>query len=192
MFRISSKIKGYYKLIDELVPILINETNSNSLHNKYLSKNYKNKSEYTFDGKLACGATTYVLNHLLKIDGISTKMMYKSTFIEEYKEDHCFLKIDNIIIDPTYRQFYTQNVKSNNDFSKFIFEELPFIFVGGIEDYKKIHSKLDLLHQKIYNKSININVSDFWDNAIDITDKIENKNLLKNDIYKKVLDILNI
>jgi hypothetical protein len=36
--------------------------------------------------------------------GIKTKMMHKNI----QREDHCYLQNDNIIFDPTYRQFLSQ------------------------------------------------------------------------------------
>ena len=62
--------------------------------------------------------------------------MLKSTIgYGKYYEDHCYLQINDIIIDPTIRQFlndYRDN--GNNIYLRYIYEKQPPIFVGTKDD----------------------------------------------------------
>ena len=73
--------------------------------------------------------------------------MIKKIGYGKYKEDHCFLLTNNnYIIDPTYRQFFSNNNNINSIYNKYLFNECPFIFVGRYSDLINFYNKLSLIH----------------------------------------------
>ena len=95
-----------YPILSMCVPIISGLPNDKILYNRYISNNWRNLNEKSFEGSLACGASCYLLHFVLQEEGIHTKMMYKSIGYGKYLEDHCYLLYrDEIVIDPTYRQF---------------------------------------------------------------------------------------
>ena len=54
-----------YKFLNELLPILFNKNNNLFMHNKKRLE-YLNPSENTFEGKMICGGSSYLLNYYLK------------------------------------------------------------------------------------------------------------------------------
>lgn len=152
-----------YNIINALVPHLIHEKNNLSLHNKIISNNGKDMSPRSFVGYLACGATCWILHHMLKDINIETKLMKKSIGCGDYYQDHCFLLYnDKIIIDPTYKQFFVENVQEKNEYTNKLFNEYPFVFVGDISSFKNHYNILNEVHKKIYKKKFETDVSDFW------------------------------
>ena len=67
-----------YNIINALVPHLIKQTNSLSLHNKVISKDGRHLSPDSFVGTTACNETCWVLHHMLKNKKIETKLMKKN------------------------------------------------------------------------------------------------------------------
>lgn len=113
---------------------------------------------------MSCGVCSLLLNYYLSNLGIETKIM-KSTFgYGKYLEDHCFLLYKDIIIDPTFRQMFL-GIKSDDKYSKYLFEETPFIFVGKYNDLENYYHKLSKIHNELYNIS-NSNYENmiFWQN----------------------------
>ena len=136
--------KSYY-FLNKYVPYLFND-NYLILHNKNRLKYYK-PYKNTFEGKSCCGAVCYTLNFILKNNNIDTKLMIKKIGYGKYKEDHCFLLTNNnYIIDPTYRQFFSNNNNINSIYNKYLFNECPFIFVGRYSDLINFYNKLSLIH----------------------------------------------
>ena len=173
-----------YKIINSLVPHLIHEKNNLSLHNKVISKNGKCLSPNSFVGTMACGATCWVLHHMLKHDNIETKLMKKSIGCGDYYQDHCFLLYNNtIIIDPTYKQFFVENVKQENNYTNKLFYDYPFVFVGDISTFKNHYSVLNEEHEKIYKKKLETDVSDFWVGYQDFSSNLKSKDTIKQNCF---------
>ena len=180
-----------YKYLINTVPIILGEKNNIFLHKKHLSKNiiYNNN---TFEGKLACGACSYLLHYYLKHYNIDTKIMKKKNGYGKYVEDHCYLLHNNIIIDPTYRQFFTDYITDENVYSNLLFNTLPFVFVGNIttlnSTYNTLNSTyntLNNLHINTYNIELETKIDDFWinfcySNVLDIDNVIDNRDYTKN------------
>lgn len=179
---ICSKILKYYDTINKVVPYLIYEKNNLSLHNKIISKNGENLSPNSFVGTMACGATCWVLHHMLKNDNIETKIMKKTIGSGDYYEDHCFLLYNNeIIIDPTYKQFFLENVIEENDYTDLLFKKHPFVFVGDISAFKNHYNVLNIQHKKNYKKNLEIIVSDFWVGYFDFSNQLKSKLQVKQE-----------
>ena len=138
-----------YNFLNKYVPYLFND-NYLILHNTNRLKYFK-PSENTFEGRLCCGAVCYTLDFILKKNNIDTKLMIKEIGYGKYKEDHCFLLTNNnYIIDPTYRQFFTNNKNINSYYNKYLFDKCPFIFVGKYIDLINFYNKLSLIHYSYY------------------------------------------
>lgn len=160
---ISKKANKCYDIINTIVPHLIHEKNNLSLHNKIISNNGNNLSPISFVGSLACWATCWVLHHMLKDIKIEIKLMKKCIGCGDYYQDHCFLLYDDkIIIDPTYKQFFVENVEEKNEYTNKLFNEYPFAFVGDISSFKNHYNILNEVYKKIYKKKIETDVSYFW------------------------------
>lgn len=155
-----------YPFLSKYVPIISGLSNKKLLYNRFISNNWRDLNEKSFEGRLACGASCYLLHYVLRDKGIPTKMMYKSIGYGKYLEDHCYLLYrDKIIIDPTYRQFFSQMINEKNDFSKLLFNKYPFVFVGNIQEFQNRYSYLNSLHNNTFNSFLEISVSDFWENT---------------------------
>lgn len=175
-YMITQKTMKCYEIINALVPHLINERTNLSLHNEVISKNGKYLSPNSFVGTMAGGATCWVLHHMLKEKKIETKMMKKSIGFEDYYQHHYFLLYDNkIIIDPTYKQFFVENVNEENDYTNKLFNEFPFVFVGDISTFKSHYDVLNEEHKKNYKKNLETDVSDFWVGYHDFSNKLKYK-----------------
>lgn len=142
--------KVCYNHLIKYLPLLSNI----KIENLHFSNNI---SMNTFEGKLACGASSYLLYFYIK-KFYDIKLQFKlSTFgYGKYKEDHMFLTFENYIIDPTYKQFL---------------------------DYKDITSPFVLIENdlsKYFNRyQIDENNKCFWLDSIDMTQQYYNKNLSK-------------
>ena len=139
-----------YNFLNKYVPYLFNDNNL-ILHNSNRLKYFK-PAKNTFEGKSCCGAVCYTLNYILNKNNINTKLMIKKIGYGKYKEDHCFLLTDNnFIIDPTYRQFFTNNNNINCLYNTYLFDKCPFIFVGKYNDLINFYNKSSLIHYSSYN-----------------------------------------
>ena len=175
-YMITQKSIKCYEIINALVPHLIHEKNNLSLHNKVISKNGKYLSPNSFVGTMACSATCWVLHHMLKHKNIETKLMKKSIGSGDYYKDHCFLLYNNeVIIDPTYKQFFVENVREKNNYTNKLFNNYPFVFVGDISTFKTHYNVLNEEHKKIYKKNLETEVSDFWIGYKDFSNNLKSK-----------------
>ena len=171
-----------YKIINALVPHLIHEKNNLSLHNKVASKDGKYLSPNSFVGTMACGATCWVLHYMLKDKNIETKLIKKSIGSGDYYQDHCFLLYNNeIIIDPTYKQFFVENVREENSYTNKLFNDYPFVFVGDISTFKNHYNVLNEEHKKTYKKNLETEVSDFWIGYKDFSNNLKSKPIIKQE-----------
>ena len=176
---------SYFFLKDNL-PILYGSNNPNFLHNKIISNNYKKLNQNSFEGKLCCGGTCYLLNYYLEKNKINTKMRRKSIGYGKYLEDHCFLLYnEKIIIDPTFRQFFTDRILVKNNYTDLLFNKLPFVFVGTIDDFYKMHKILSINYNDTYKNKLETEVEDFWINSIDYSELLDAKKVINNKNYAK-------
>ena len=105
-----NKVIKYSVFANNINPYLNNgNLKDDSFHNYFRLKTLP-KGETTYCGEFKCGVTCFILGNLLKQDGLDVKMYLYQEGYGKYKEDHVFLKYNNLIIDPTYRQFFTNNI----------------------------------------------------------------------------------
>ena len=174
-----------YNYLIKYLPLLL-DIPSKNLHNKQLIRKY-NPSIKTFEGRSACGASSYLLYYYIKSRHTIDIKFKLSTFgYGKYFEDHLYLQADNFIIDPTYKQFLVSGNESD-DYLNFVFYDCPFIFVNN--DIK------DLYKNRHFNSTnLNDNLV-FWENSKDVTANYINKDLNKilkinSPVKKKLLESL--
>ena len=145
----------------------------------------------TFLGNMNCGIVCYLTSFLLSQNKIEHQVWLSSYGYGEYLEDHVYILInDELIIDPTYKQFFTDYRGTGNcNYDKFLFEDLDPFFIGSTQE-------LDNLKQKIQDHNIknfgdleqNIKeLSNFWIKQKNVTNKF---NLYENWKTKKTDPIL--
>lgn len=171
-----------YNFLNKTVPVLLKEKNNLFLHNKKRLE-FHEPSMKTFEGKFSCGATSYLLHYYLRKNNINTKLGLKKKGYGKYLEDHSFLYLDDLIIDPTFRQFYNPNIRGDSYYYDFLYE-LPFVFVGNIFDFEDIENELN----KIYFEEISINslINDkmyFYRDFKDISHKLDCHHVVSNQDY---------
>lgn len=141
------------------------------LHNIKRLK-YCPEGKQTYEGKLNCGIITYITSFLLTLNNIEHKAWLTKFSYGKYIEDHVHIRTDTgIIIDPTYRQFFTDSISDGNcNYFKFLFEDLDPFFVGTSDEFEKMK------HQILFNRNLhyldNIDIYDFWQQHTDITHKM--------------------
>ena len=167
MTHIRTIVNNGYHFVNDLLPILFYEVDNTFLHNKSQVEIQGVKSRNTFEGTLACGASCYLMKYFLERHGISTKTMYSKWGYGKYLEDHCFLVKDDYIIDPTYRQMFSnQSLETDT----YLFQELPWAFVGKYHELESISNKIYRTSNKIYRTFPDDNIY-FWKhfNEIDVS-----------------------
>lgn len=170
-----------FKQLSTYLPIILQEPIKN-FHNSNISKDLTVKN---FNGKLACGGSCYILHFILKSNNINTKMFKKKTYLDEYLHDHCYLMYKDIIIDPTYRQFFDKSIIKPNNYSKYLFETLPYTFVGTQKELGDVYNKLNNLHFNTYDSKLDFTLDDFWIGAEDISSIIDVDSVLSDENYAK-------
>ena len=173
--------KGYH-FVNDLLPILFYEVDNTFLHNKSQVEIQEIKSRNTFEGTLACGASCYLMKYFLERHSLSTKTMYSKRGYGKYLEDHCFLVKDEYIIDPTYRQMFS---RQSLDTDTYLFQELPWAFVGKYHELESISNKIDhtFSDDNMY----------FWrhSNEIDVSplsDLMKKDDVFSNDCFQKLYE----
>tara|TARA_B110000208_G_C11751760_1_gene423726 strand:- start:961 stop:1557 length:597 start_codon:yes stop_codon:yes gene_type:complete len=177
MNKLNKILDKSYHLLNRGIPIL-NSQSSKLHHNKYLIK-YNKPSEKTFEGSFCCGASCYLLSWFLEKHDIKTTFRYSKRGYGDYLEDHVFLMVDDIIIDPTYRQMFSYNLtlNINTKYVKYLYNDLPFYFVGDHVKLVEMYKELSYRHIESYDEVLDDNLV-FWNKSTDIynfcdLDKVE-------------------
>ena len=158
-------IYSSYNYLNRNIPLLFGNKNCLGHHNKELLK-YNNPSINTFEGKLSCGASCYLLSYYLKQHGITTRVFKSEIGRGRNKEDHVYLKLNDLIIDPTYRQMFDTNFNFNDIYVKHLYYKLPFVFIG--KDILDIYNELNKVHYKLYKYNLRRENLLFWNNSIEL------------------------
>lgn len=164
-----NKVIKCSKLVDNL-------KNDKNFHNSLRLK-YIPKGKRTYCGELCCGVTTFVLGNLLK------KNMPIKMFIAKsgHKRDHVFLKTNDIIIDPTYRQFFNDDRNSAiSNYNTYLYSLPPF-FVGDKKDLDFLIEDLKFRNSLEFSTNIiSGKVSNNWNEYKEITDVLDNFHKIYN------------
>jgi hypothetical protein len=176
-------VNSKFNKVIKISCLINNYKNDNLFHNYYRLKHGFKKGKETYNGSFHCGVTSYVLGNLLKKEGIKVKMYLQESGYGKYKEDHVFLKYNNIVIDTTYKQFFTNNISNGTtNYHYYLYEILPPFFVGTIDELKQLYFILETksLNQLKY-QTFDESILEKWKGKIDITTKLN----LTNKIYNK-------
>lgn len=140
--------------------------NDLTFHNKSRMQIHK-KGIYTYEGKKRCGVTSLILGNLLKKQNLKVDMKLS---INKYN-DHVFLKYNDLIIDPTYRQFLSDERKSHlSNYNNYLYTYYTPIYVGTKDNLFKLIKNLDTLNKKEFKNSIiNNDIYYNWEEHKDIT-----------------------
>tara|TARA_B110000208_G_scaffold12418_1_gene15268 strand:+ start:5541 stop:6143 length:603 start_codon:yes stop_codon:yes gene_type:complete len=160
-------IYSSYYYLNRNIPLLFGDRICLGHHNSTLLK-IARPSKNTFEGKLYCGASCYLLSYYLKQHGITTRVFKSQVGRGRNKEDHVFLKLDSYIIDPTYRQMFSTNYKINDNYINYLYNNLPFVFIG--KDINNIYNELDKVHYKTYKQKLCNENLVFWRNPVELHD----------------------
>ena len=174
-------VNNGYHFVNDLLPILFYEVDNTFLHNKRQVEIQGVKSRNTFEGTLACGASCYLMKYFLERHNISTKTMYSKWGYGKYLEDHCFLIKDDYIIDPTYRQMFSnQSLETDT----YLFQELPWAFVGKYHELDDICDKFFHIDYKFSDNNMY-----FWRhfneiNISPLSDLMEKDDVFSDDCFQ--------
>ena len=183
-------VNSYFKDVVRLSQIGNNFSNDNIFHNYYRLKKLP-KSSFTYNGENNCGITSFILGNILK-KYIPIEMYKFETGYGKYTENHVFLKSGDIIIDPTYRQFFTDNRKDSfSRYNNYLYQDLLPFFVGTKEDLHELHSTLKKKNEDEFSYTIiDRTTLDNWKELYNITDvldeyyKLNEKDLIYDVISK--------
>jgi hypothetical protein len=165
-----------------------NYKNDLIFHNYYRLKKIS-KSDKTYNGEYNCGITSFILGNFLK-KHIPIKMYLYEFGYGKYKEDHVFLKYKDIIIDPTYRQFFTDNRKNGvSSYNNYLYEDLLPFFVGSQYDLQKMYITLKEKNKEEFDYcNLDEEILDNWKEKHDITLRLDDFSKLneKEFIYEMI------
>lgn len=132
----------------------------------------KKKNGYVYSnswvGANHCGDTSYVTKKFLVKNNYNNIKVVSNNRIRG--SNHCFLMINNIIIDTTYKQFLLDHrMNENCDYRKYLFNLPPF-FIGTdimLEEMlvNLIDKNLDVYEISFLNKK---NLLKYWDVQLEL------------------------
>ena len=184
-------VNTYFKDVVRLSHIGNNFSNDNTFHNYYRLKKLP-KGPITYNGEYNCGITCFILGNILK-KYIPIEMYKFETGYGKYIEDHVFLKSGDIIIDPTYRQFFTDNRRNSFSFyNNYLYEDLPPFFVGTRDDLNELTKFLIHKNQEEFSYSIIANdVLDNWTELYNITHVLDEFHKLnERELIQDVISVI--
>lgn len=98
-----------------------------------------------FDGYNNCGALSLSTYGLLKKHNINCKIVRSKVGYGYNMNDHIYLQLDDIIIDPSYKQFMRDGRGYNDLYQNILYEQLEPFFVGSKEElFKKFENMIQL------------------------------------------------
>lgn len=182
--RLTKLVNNHFDNVIKQCCNIQNLESDSSFHNYSRLKKIK-KGKKTYCGQMKCGITTFALGNILKNNMDIDMYMYRFGY-GKYLEDHVFLKYKEYIIDPTYRQFFTDDRSgfnfNNKDSSKYsgisiynnYLYDLPPFFVGTMDDLYNLYIKLDKLNSEEFEyNSLSKDILDNWQEDYCITERLK-------------------
>jgi hypothetical protein len=138
-------------------------------HHRYRLEKLGQMGPKTFEGHYECGVMTHCLKPVLSDIGFdNVKLMYTRQNSGRHLEDHVYLLVnDNIVVDPTWRQFFSLEVMSNPKLEQMLYEEMPPIFIGNYGSLYG-HVSLAIQHAGIKCKATQDSIYKNWRNAKEV------------------------
>ena len=197
MNKLRTVLNKSYRLLNRGIPIL-NSQCPKLHHNKFLLER-KEPSKRTFEGSLCCGASCYLLSWFLEKHDIKTSVRYSKHGYGDYLKDHVYLLYDDIIIDPTYKQFFSPNISNETDYLNYLYNDFPFYFLGNYNNLEKMYVELNNKYKKSYNEELENNLF-FWKKSKEINNFCDLKRVendfeyakSKGKIYVNLYKLINI
>ena len=152
-----------------------------SYHNKLRLQFYP-ESKNTYDGSFCCGLMWYLTYNFLNIQIKNNNFkklkleVWKTTYgYGKYIEDHVHIRLNNIIIDPTYKQFFKDNRSNGNcPYYHYLYSDLEPFFVGTKKDLNNLSNLIENINIQTYG-NLNIDIKErnnMWKKEENITNKI--------------------
>ena len=176
-------VRTSYPVIKATIPYNTNKYTHNST-----LLNYYSPGERTFEGKYKCASTSMVLGIYLQNKGYPIKYHYFKEDKTGGIKDHLYIRCDDVIIDPTYRQFFTSHSNYNNNYLKYLYCGQPYCFYGTNNEFKNYYSDLQSRHYQEYNYNLRPDTLKYWLYSKEV-DLIGPNQLLKKEI-ETVLETL--
>jgi len=154
---------------------------------------YKQENIHTYFGENRCGEACFILKFILESMNYNVTIFKVENKMNKLCNDHLFLKVNNIIIDPTYKQFlqsdYSRSSKCH--YANVMQLDLMPIFVGEKKELIQTINTLNTLHYQTYTKDLII--YDYWLNIneykfnIDLFKCVNDKDYLldQDNFYKE-------
>ena len=172
------------------------------LFNPRLSKKY-GEGKKSYQGHFHCGETMFMVKQILDKHKIPNKVFKSNHFqymYEEYVSDHCFIIVEDNIVDLSYRQFvidpyYSVNLKKDIYYKKIFLQYSP-LFIGNITILYDFLECLNYEYMDEYGKNLftSSQVLKFWELDQDITDKYTLSYFKENhrdlDNYTEILKLI--
>jgi len=178
-------LKSNFKLINDLTTILQYQKSSKFLHNLKYTDDINHYSDKTFEGYLNCGAVCYITSYLLSVNGIENKLV-KTLVRRDFRDfDHVFIVTNDLILDPTYRQLFRNDIVQNHDkFMHRLYNKRDYFYVGHY------NSLYDLIRKYRYNfeaeyGQIPYNIMSHYENPKDISHKQDLIKVINDSNYAK-------
>lgn len=186
--RLRKLVDSQFDTFIKLCCLAENKQNDSFLHNtSRLSILEKGKT--TYEAKLNCGITTFILGNILR-KFIPIKLFKYYENYGEFVCDHVFLKYNDMIIDPSYRQFYTDNRNNAlNSYNDYLYNNLPPIFIGTFNELQIQHLMLESKNKKEFTKcSIDKDILYNFKSEDEVSCRLNSfKNIYNSDIVKTEL-----
>ena len=173
-------------LINKIKNLLLNEKNINKIlksviilndnSTKFIFNNNKYDSNKSWIGKNVCGESCFVTKYLLEKYNYNVRVYRNKKYTTKLLNDHCFLIInENILIDPTYKQFLFNENKIYN---------MDTFLVSYFDDIDKIVLQLGVSN-KYWMKEKNIT------NNFDFNKILTESNINFKNKYLKIKEIIH-
>jgi len=154
---INTKYKEIISLSRLYKPLMVNEI---------YSLKRGGQSSLSYNGYQNCGPISYITSYFIhhKYPTSCLRAGYSSSGYGKYSEDHICILLDDIIIDPTYKQFLdSPYCDGKSEYSKYLYETLPPFFVGQKEELQEIITKLQAIEKRIFDKNfLKLEIIDEW------------------------------
>ena len=136
----------------------------------------RRKNLLSFDGYNHCGALCLSTYSFLNKNNIDCKVVKSKIGYGKHLEDHVYIELENnIILDPSYKQFLRDCRGYNTIYQNVLYEQLDEFYIGDKKGLFKIFNNMIKLNKKIY-KYENTNIEDiryFYDKPECITEKFK-------------------
>ena len=157
------RIRRCFPIIQKCLPLI-----DNTIVNNNTMIKYNPIGEGTFEGKRKCGPVSFILGLYLKHHGYPITFHYYQEGYPHEIKDHVYIRLDDLIIDPTWRQFFSTYSRTKNDYLNYIYNELRYCYIGTDEELENLYNILQEKHYKDFNHYLESDTLKFWKESWEI------------------------